>query len=142
NVGGARKRRLERGAPLDEVAAQLPEETQRRRETQLEAVRAELVTPGERGTKVVVLRGKLVEHRAAVGAGAQLALCPFGKREEVLGVAGSDDVGLPALHELVTSVVADRLEHLEAVLVRHEQAVGDERGERVARRREHGIRSL
>ena len=110
----AQSTRANHRPPLARWPAELPEQRQRRSESQHLLGRGGTVAPLERGVEVVVFG---LESREAFRSVAEREARrqPLGEIEEVREVPGANRVGLARLHEPGLEELTDRLEHPVAV---------------------------
>ena len=97
------------------MAARIPEDRERGGESQLESRLIELASPLERCPAIVVLQLETREpHRCSLIA-LEVFPCLLRERQEEVEMAPPDPIQLAALLEPLERVLADRLQHREAI---------------------------
>src|SRR5207302_3420411 len=126
-VGGEQS--LESSLSLCEVTAHVPKAIERTRELQREPRVAIRFEPVEGRAEVVVLRLEPVEPLFRIAA--EVRICLLGESDIVLGKNSADVLGFAGFLELLGGVLADRLQHPEALVTVAEHALVPERLEDV-----------
>ncbi len=135
-AAGPGERPLQPGASLGEVAADLPEPPEARRQAQLRAgtVRI-LVAPPQRRAQVVVVLGKASQPRGMLGTREESRPCLLDQRHEPIAMAPVDLGGFAGLDQAFLRIVANGFEHAIPGLGRpflgHEQRLVDKASQQV-----------